>query len=123
MSKTMGIELGFSKHRMNVIGFLHDIGLLNPVQVNQVQRMHGVENASIRNWLSLDSGLQENHAVIGSRIVSKIKDIAELSDVVEKHHYYSMLLDPSTDQDGKCNSSSRYSKYFFNLWREDCEAY
>jgi len=41
MSKIMGMELGFSKHRMNVIGFLHDIGLLNPVQVNQVQRMHG----------------------------------------------------------------------------------
>lgn len=93
----------FSKHRMNVIGFLHDIGLLNPVQVNQVQRIHGVENASMRNWLALDSGLQENHAVIGSRIVSKIKDIAELSEVVEKHHYYSMLLDPSNEQDVMAN--------------------
>ncbi len=103
MSKSMGMELGFSKHRMNVIAFLHDIGLLNPVQVNQVQRIHGVENASMRNWLALDSGLQENHAVIGSRIVSKIKDIAELSEVVEKHHYYSMLLDPSNEQDVMAN--------------------
>ncbi|WP_414674293.1 HD domain-containing protein, partial [Mesotoga sp. UBA5557] len=59
VSKIVGREIGFSKHRLNVVGFLHDIGFLNPVQVNQVQRTLGVENASISNWLALDSGLQE----------------------------------------------------------------
>ncbi len=99
VSKIVGRELGFSKHRLNVVGFLHDIGFLNPVQVNQVQRTLGVENASISNWLALDSGLQENHAVVGARIVRHIEDISELSDVVEKHHYYSMLLNPEIDHD------------------------
>jgi putative nucleotidyltransferase with HDIG domain len=99
ISKIVGRELGFSRQRLNVLGFLHDIGLLNPVQVNQVQRTLGVENASISNWLALNSGLQENHAVIGARIVSHIEDISELSDVVEKHHYYPILLNPEIDHD------------------------
>ncbi|MBN2219181.1 MAG: HD domain-containing protein [Kosmotogaceae bacterium] len=99
ISKMMGRELGLPVNRMNVIGFIHDIGLLNPVQVNQAKRTQGVDNASIRRWLVIDNELQESHSIIGSRIVRHVEDVSDLADVAEKHHYHAILLTPENDHD------------------------
>jgi len=52
VSKIVGRELGFSKHRLNVVGFLHDIGLLNPGQVNRFKELSVLKmRLSAIGWL------------------------------------------------------------------------
>ncbi len=98
IAKNIGREMGLETWKMNTIGFLHDIGLLNPVHVNQIQKIYGIEKATLNNWISLDTD-SDNHSVIGARIVSNISDVAEFADVIEKHHYHKALLDTSNEHD------------------------
>jgi len=98
IAKNIGNQMGLETSKMNTIGFLHDIGLLNPTVVNRIQKAYGVENATLDNWISLDT-TSDNHSVFGARIVSHIRDVADYSDVIEKHHYQQQLLDPSEEHD------------------------
>jgi len=99
IAKKIGDDIGFSPKRLNTLGFLHDIGLLNPSKVNRMQRTHGIENATMTDWIALDNDLHENHSVVGARILSHIKDLSYFADVIEKHHYQAMILDPENDHD------------------------
>ncbi|HPI17924.1 MAG: HD domain-containing phosphohydrolase [Mesotoga sp.] len=99
IAKKIGEDIGFSSKRLNTLGFLHDIGLLNPNKVNWMQRTHGIENATMTDWIALDNDLHENHSVVGARILSHIKGLSYFADVIEKHHYQAMILDPENDHD------------------------
>ena len=50
IAKNIGREMGLETWKMNTIGFLHDIGLLNPVHVNQIQKTYGIEKATLNNF-------------------------------------------------------------------------